>query len=333
MYGTVIYILILLVFENFNTVFESFFNKEWLFTIILTYLSSEVLHFISGLVSKKQVFAGKIGKYIIIQLSSSISSVILTVYLAIHIYFTGIEGFSVYGTELKVFELFYIFSAILYNLFVFSYLLLNEENIIQIEQETTYRKKNEYLIQAVQNDIDPKILYASMEAIIVNLHKNENIATNIINSLSLVYRFRLENKFNELIPLNKEKEALENLIELFNYIHSDSIELQFAEVKETDYFQIIPMWLQKIVIIVIGCNIISPIDKFVISIDFNENSLILKHLWREKLLISEKGEIETIAGDFEFYTNRKMEINNNNDIVVITIPLFQPELTQEEILD
>lgn len=56
-------------------------------------------------------------------------------------------------------------------------------------------------------------------------------------------------------------------------------------------------------------------------------------MWREKLLISEKAEIESIAGDFEFYTNRKMEINHNSEIVVITIPLFHPEHTQDEILE
>jgi len=325
MYGSVLYILILLVFENFNAAFESFFSKEWLFTVILSYLSSEVLHYISSFLAKRISFSTNITKYIIAQLVTTVVVEFLIVFIAIHFYFTQIEGFSVYSTELTVFELFYIFSALLYNLFVFSYLFLNEENIIVNEQEKEFKRKNEFLIQAVYNEIDPDVLYAAMESLLVYIYKNEQISIEIINRLSMFYRYRLDNKFNELIPVSEERKALENLLQLFNYIHSGSIEYEFKEnAKDNDYL-LMPMWLQKIVLTVMRCNIISPIDKFKISIDFDENSLVLKHKWREKLLLSEADEINKISGDFDFYTKRKIEIQNGNDMVAIIIPLFHAE--------
>lgn len=325
LYGSVLYIMILLVFENFHAAFESFFSKEWLFTVILSYLSSEVLHYISSFLAKRMTFSTKIAKYIIAQLATTVVAEFLLVFIGIHFYFTQFEGFSIYSTELIVFELFYIFSALLYNLFVFSYLFLNEENTIENEQEKEFKRKNEFLIQAVYNEIDPDVLYAAMESLLVNIYKDERVSIEIINRLSLFYRYRLENKFNELIPANEERKALENLLQLFNYIHSGSIEYEFKEnPKDKDYL-LMPMWLQKIVLTVIRCNIISPIDKFKISLDFDENNLILKHKWREKLLISEADEIHKISGDFDFYTKRKIEMKYSDEMVFLIIPLFHAE--------
>ncbi len=333
LYGSVLYILILLVFENFNAAFESFFNSEWMFTVILSYLTSELLHQISWFLSNKLTFANKIAKYIISQLVTTIIAEILLVYIAIHFYFTMVEGFSVYSTELTVFELFYVFSALLYNLFIFSYLFLNEESTIQYEQETEFKRKNDFLLQSVHNDIDPDVLYAAMESLLVYINKDERIAADIINKLSLHYRYRLENKFNELITVNEERNVLENLVQLFNYIHSGSIEYEFNEDPNENESLIMPVWLQKIILSVFKCNIISPIDKFKISINLKDNSLILKHSWREKLLLSEANEINKISGNFEFYTKRKIDIHNDNEWVTLTIPIFLPNIEDDEEMD
>jgi hypothetical protein len=149
----------------------------------------------------------------------------------------------------------------------------------------------------------------------------------------LLYRYRLENKFSELIPVNKEREALENLVFLFNSIYSGAIEFEFPDRPDDKDYLIISVWLQKIILIVLKCNIITPIDKFRISIDFADKSLILKHIWREKLLLSEGDEIEKIADDFHFYTKRRIEIQFDNELVTIIIPLFLQEFKDEKVSD
>ncbi len=328
-YGTVIYILILLVFENFDAVLESFFNKEWLFTVLLTYLSAELLHFFSIFLSKRLKIADKIVKYIVFQIGITILAEFLLVFIAIHIYFTRVEGFSVYFAELVVFELFYLFSVLLYNLFIFSFLLLNEENTLQNEQEEALTKKNEYLIEALKTEMDPDVLYTVMESLLIYIHTDENASVDMINRLSELYRYRLENKYHELIPVNQERLAIENLLHLFNDVYTGSIGYDFPEKPEGDKYLILPVWLQKIIFTVLKCNIISPMDKFVLSFDYQENSLVIKHSYREKILCSEEAEIMKYASDFKFYTNRLIKIQTDDEYVTLTIPLYFANLISD----
>lgn len=333
LYGSAIYILILLVFENFNTLLESFFNKEWIFTVFLTYLSSELIHMLSKFIALKFSFRKSIRKYIIAQLVSTLSAEILLVLISIHVYFTWLEGFSVYFTELKIFEIFFIFSVLLYNLFIFSYLFLHEENTIQHEQEIESLRKSEYQIQALKNEIEPDLFYIIMESLILYIQKNETISNEMIGRLSEFYRYRLENKHNELIKMRHEKLAAENLLCLLNYVYPDSIYFRFEERPEFDDYLIVPLWLQKILFTILKCNILSPVQKFNISIDFKDDSLVLKHDKREKLLISEAQEIQKISSEIEFYTHKKISIENQSNEVSITIPLFNEGATVEEMPD
>ena len=329
LYGSIIYILILLVFENFNAVLESFFSREWLFTITLSYMSSEMLHLVSVILSKKLNFPANITRYIVIQLSATLIAEVILVLVSIHIYFTIFEGFSVYFTELVIFEVFYLFSALLFNLYIFSFLFLNQENTIQDELESEMIRKNEYSLQALRNDIDPDVFYSVMESLLIYLDKDEKACIDIVNRLSALYRYRLENKFTELIGLKYEKHALSNLLQLFNYIYSGSIIYTFENKPEEKKYQVPPVWLQKIILAIFKCNLISPIVKFNISIDCQKDILVLKHTGKEKLLVSEKDEIEKLSEEFKFFTNRKIEMRFDYEMVILAIPVLNSESVDE----
>ncbi len=331
-YGSVLYVLILLVFENFQGAFDSFFSSEWLFTIGLSYLSSEMLHLISVLLSKKIHFTKSISNYLIIHLSVSIVAEFMLVFLAIHLYFTLVEGFSVYLVELKVFELFYIFSVVLYNLFVFSYLFLNEENTLQNIQENEYNLKNEFQIKAVQDEIEPDLLFAAMESLLIYIRKDTDLSTDIVDRLSKLYRYRLENRYNELIPAKDEIKIMEELIRLYNYLFPDSIEYVIRQIEHYKEYLIVPLWLQKIILTIFKCNILSPLVKFYLSIDIKNNKLVIEHSRREKLLFSETDEINKISDDFKFFTERKIEIIQEKETLKLIVPLFRAELAEEHLI-
>jgi LytS/YehU family sensor histidine kinase len=218
-------------------------------------------------------------------------------------------------------------------LFIFSYLFLHEENIIQHEKEIESLRKSEYQIQALKNEIEPELFYIIMESLILYIQKNETISNEMIGRLSEFYRYRLENKHNELIKMRHEKLAAENLLLLLKHVYPDSISFTFADSPEYDEHLIVPLWLQKILFTILKCNILSPVEKFNISIDFRDNSLVLKHNKREKLLISEAQEIQKISSEIEFYTHKKISVENQLNEVSLTIPLFNEGPSVEEMPD
>lgn len=230
-----------------------------------------------------------------------------------------------YTAELRVFETFFMITAILYNMYIFSFLLLNEENTKLTELETELALKNDLLIQSLENEINPELLFSSLEALIIKTRYNQHEASGLIVCLSSFYRFRLNNKFNELINLSNELEAAENLVQLLNFSNKGKIILHSAKNEVSPEFTILPGLICRIVTIIANTNILTEESKFEISIFPEEDLLRVLHPYQEKILASESDEIEKIAEVFYFFSQRKLKFEKHQQLVEINVPVIKNE--------
>jgi hypothetical protein len=318
----VLYMLIILVFENFDSLLTSFFSNEWIFILFITYLSSEILHFIAQIISRQINFSNSSKKYILFQLFFSLLVIFVVVYIAIHIYFTRVIGFSVYGAELLVFELFYLFSAILYNLYILSYLFLSQENNLQLMQEAELSKRNGLMLESLKLELSPEILFSTLESVMLYKDHEPTKADEMIDWLSSIYRYRIENKYHEMVSLEQEMSSLEKLLKLRKYCNPGAIEYQISGQEGYKDYLVLPLWLHRLVLQIADSNIISPVKKFFIFFELEGDKLIIRHSRQEKLLTSEEKSIGDISADFSFYTGRLLEINEIEDFVILKVPLF-----------
>lgn len=332
LYSMLIYMLIILVFENFDSLLTSFFSNEWLFILFLTYLCSEILHFISHIIFRQINFLASRKRYIFLQLAFSLFTIFVVVFVAIHIYFTRVVGFSVYGTELLVFELFYLFSAILYNLYILSYLFLSQENTLQLAQEAELSKKNGLMLESLQMELSPEILYSTLEAVILYKDHEPAKADEMIDWLSSIYRYRIENKNHEMVSLEKEMSSVEKLLKLQRYSMPGAIEYQISEQEGYKDYLVLPLWLHRLVLHIAGSNIISPVKKFLIFFNLEGDKLIIRHSRHEKLLSSEEKGIRDISADFSFYTGKFLEISEFEDFIILKVPLFNKGNTEDNVV-
>ena len=237
-FGVLVYLLILLVNNNLNELGKIFNNGELNVCIGLSYLSLEMIRLTIVLLSKRlEGFTYQ--RKIIIQTVISIIITIAAVTGGISSYYFWVAGFTVGIAELQIFLWIFGFTALLYNILYFSNDYLFKENKIKVEQETRLREKLEADFVAFKNEINPDLLYESLEILIQTLHSNLDGAEEQIDFLAGIYRYQLMHRNQELVTLSDELHALDLLLQLLNHKHRNLIHL-YKDVSNVDDFYLIP---------------------------------------------------------------------------------------------
>jgi sensor histidine kinase YesM len=238
-YGILIYLLILLVNNNVSQVNEFFSGQEVYICIALTYFAFESMRLIVVLLDK---FLR--GKYLLIripiQLAVSTLLSTLLVIISLSFYFIYWIGFSISTTQLITFTVVYASTALLYNLLYFSNDYLQRENTLKLTAEKQQREVLEMEMDEFKNDINPDLLYESLENVISLMNKQHDEAEEYIDYLASAYRYVLTNRQRELISLQAETEAAQNIIRLLNERYFHQLKLEISLPGKAIDFQLIP---------------------------------------------------------------------------------------------
>ena len=140
LYGTIIYILILLIFDSLDQLTDSFFSREVLITILLSYVLCESLRLLIILLDRKYSITRHFGIRVAIQIIAGIFCSFIVTSLFIIAYFFFIESYKILSsflTELITFNIIFILTGIFYNLLYFSIYFLNHQNEIVLNKENS----------------------------------------------------------------------------------------------------------------------------------------------------------------------------------------------------
>ena len=224
-FGVMVYLLILLVSNNLKDLSEIFSNEELYVSIGLTYLSFESLRICITVVNRLP-FAS-IRNHILVSIGSSIVLSLVIITLVLALYFKFVVGFDIDVSELLIFWIIFGFTGLLYNILYFSNDYLFKENILLLEQETKLKEKMELDFMIFRNEINPDLLYESLETLLTSLHKRGDQAEEQIDLLADVYRYQLVNRKKELVKWVEEERALNSLCSLLNFRYENHIHLEY----------------------------------------------------------------------------------------------------------
>ena len=282
-FGVLVYLLILLVNNNLSEIGKIFNNGELYVCIGLSYLSLETLRLTIVLLSKRLsdvVYQRKI----ILQTSLSAIITLAVVCAGVASYFYWVAGFTVGMAELQIFMWIYGFTALLYNMLYFSNDYLFRENTVKVEQETRLREKLEADFVAFKNDINPDLLYESLETLIQTIHHDLEGAEEQIDFLAGIYRYQLMHRNQELVTLREELRTLDLLLELLNHQHRNLIQL-YRDVSNEDDFHLIPGSLLVSVDTIIRNTLIGDKNPLTLRLYTEEDGyLVLQHKMNDRLI-------------------------------------------------
>jgi Histidine kinase len=281
-YGTLIYLLLLMINNNLLIIDEAFLSVELLFCIALTYLTLEVNRLVIVSVFKKNSLAVLNN---LIQVAVNATVTLVVTYFSLMLYFVVFLGYASltgFDTELKSFAIFFGITSLLYNMLALSYNLLNIRNEQLFDDEETLKEHIQFELENYQAEVNPELLFESLESAITLIHQDVDQAEDYIDRLALVYRYMLSNRNNDNALINSEVEAAKNLIALHNVRHNNLISLT-SKISSAE-INILPSSLPLLVEEIIKSNIISAGRPLEIVLTLEDDYLTLSHKLNERLV-------------------------------------------------
>ena len=330
-FGMVVYFLILLINNSLFVLRENIFTEEVYISIGLSYLVFEVNR-IWILLSNKFFDSSRWVVKILILIGGNTILTAMIVTLALSAYFKYVLGFSTFSTELTYFNIIFLFTSWLYNLIYVSNIFLHLQNEERLDEESSLRESVEREFMVFQNDINPDLLYESLETLITLVHKEPVEAEDYIDRLSLAYRYILTNKQNELVDMEEDIQAAENLLTLLNVKHEENIKLQNHLSEFDPERQIIPGTIPGIIENIVKKSIINKSQPLGIEIEIEPDGyLTIKHHSNQRLLSNrfETGIMEKLQNAYSYFSDKPVvmvEAFGESYIKIPTLELSPQEL-------
>lgn len=193
-----------------------------------------------------------------------------------------------------------------------------------LQQEELKRAHLTLQLQSLKDQVKPHFLFNSFSSLITLINTDPAKATEFVHKLSDVYRYLLEQRENELVPLEEELKFMEDYVFLQKIRFGDKLTIS-TSIKPSEKLMILPLSLQMMVENAIKHNEISQMHPLNISVfSGDDNYIIIKNNLNKK--ISEEQSLglglDNIRKRIAFFTGKPLLTEENNDNFIVGIPLL-----------
>lgn len=316
-FGIMVYLLIILINNTVEQVNEIFNNQELYVCIGLSYISFESMRLVVLFINKRVVKNQSIQTQAAYQVVATLLISLFLVGLAISTYFTYVIGFSIGSSELNLFLVIFAAGGLLYNILYFSQIYLFRENKIKIEEERSLRENLEAEFLSFKNDVNPNLLYESLESLILTIHKNTDQADELIDNLAGIYRYSIVNRNKELVSIHEELQAVHYLLAIFEFRYPKQIKVD-NQINEQDAL-LIPGSLIVSIDNIVRNTLISSNTPLILKFYHEDDYLVLSHAINDRLLIHEDSmkSFERLQRSYSFFSEKpfvQIKANRENYI-------------------
>jgi sensor histidine kinase YesM len=191
-----------------------------------------------------------------------------------------------------------------------------------VQQEKLKREQLALHYETLKSQVNPHFLFNNLNSLTSLISTNPEKAIEFVKKLSEVYRYVLDQKDCELVPLETELKFLESYVFLQKIRFETNLEVQI-EVSLRN-FKVIPLSIQMLVENAIKHNEISdrkPLHVRIYSTD--DQYLFVENKLQRKAGSEGSGSgIQNIKGRYEFFTDKKVIISENGEKFLVGIPLL-----------
>ena len=212
------------------------------------------------------------------------------------------------------------FMIAVYEAIYFYYQL--KESIIEKEQVKQAQIRSE--LEGLRNQVNPHFLFNSMNTLMNIVMEDQQLAVNFLGKLSKVYRYVLENREEQIIPLAKELDFIHSYVFLQKERFKGNLEVKIDIPDQYLEHKIIPLSLQILFENAIKHNVISRKKPLLIEVYGAHKKLIIKNNLqrKEQVLHSTKVGLENIKTRYRFFTKQEVVVKENDISFLVEIPLI-----------
>lgn len=305
--------------------FQSFlFYLLWSFLVVITQWTGSVL--INHLLDRKikwidqPVLRSILG--IIILVVYSVAAFMLVKYLMFFIKYRTIPSdtwsFAAWSSLLTVlisFNISLIFTAIGF-FKAWKRAVVNAENL-KVEMMA-------YRYESLRNQINPHFLFNSFNVLSDLVYTDQAMAVKFINQLSDLFRYVLDSRDKELVPLAEELNFMQSYIYLLKTRFEDKLDLKI-DLEAAPDEHLVPMTLQLLVENAVKHNEVSEAFPLEISIRKVRDYLEVENSLRVKMVgeDSKNTGLKNVIQQFSYFTDRPIEIIDSGEKFLVRIPILK----------
>ena len=302
-YGILVYLIILLVNNNVEQIATLVSNQEVYVSMLLSLVSFESMRLVVVLLDRSTLNDTR--RMILQVLLTSVVSIAM-VLIVIAKYYQYMIGFDISPRELLLFGGIFLATAILYNALYLGNLYILRENTLLIEQEQKLRENLESEFSSFRTEINPSLLYDSLEDLILCMHTDAEKAEELIDSLAALYRYQLVNRQREFVTLVEELQAVQHLLRLAQFRYPDQV-IWKASIPDAEHVQVMQGSLLTTLDAIIRNTLISKSSPLVFTLAPEEDDyLVLTHGLNEKLLLHAESQLafQQLQRSYSIYSDR-----------------------------
>jgi len=222
--------------------------------------------------------------------------------------------------------LFFWISSLLLNFILELSKVLQQWKKSLIETEKLNKERIAAELAALKNQINPHFLFNSLNTLSSLVYKDPEQADEFIQQLSKVYRYLLENKEKDLIPLSEELNFIESYIYLLKIRFKEGFEVSIQLQPEHLQTLIAPNSLQILLENAVKHNIIAKKTPLAIRIYEQGNFLVVENNLQERRNkeYSSKTGLHNINVRYEYLAQKQIVIEQNAQYFTVKIPFIHP---------
>lgn len=194
--------------------------------------------------------------------------------------------------------------------------------------ETEQLKKNQLAsqLQTLRNQVNPHFLFNSLNTLSAVIPDDPDLAVDFVENLSRVYRYILEVKDNDLIPLRDELVCIDSYLFLLHTRFGKKFITEVDLEGLSDNLMILPMSLQLLIENALKHNVVSKAKPLTISVTAaGDSSLLIENNFQPKLETAPSTNVglENINSRLEILGLPPLEVSQTDSYFRVKLPLLK----------
>jgi PAS domain S-box-containing protein len=200
--------------------------------------------------------------------------------------------------------------------------------LIRKNTENEEREKGMALAQleSLKNQVNPHFLFNSLNVLSSLVHIDQNLSEKFIDQLAKSYRYLLEQKDMDLVPLKTEMDFMQSFAFLLQIRFEDKLEIKVNIGAQSMNDLVAPLTLQLLIENAVKHNIVSKTEPLIIEIsDSPEGYLTVKNNLQLRLQQTPSTGLglKNIIERYRLLSDRMPEFRISNNSYVAKIPLIK----------
>jgi len=190
-------------------------------------------------------------------------------------------------------------------------------------EQTLKQEKLIFQYETLKSQVNPHFLFNSLNTLSSLVGNNSELAEKFIQKLSSVYRYVLDNKEKELVPLESEIDFVKNYFYLQQIRDEEKIKLN-VEINDLSNVDIVPVSLQLLVENALKHNVATRKNPLLVIIhDEGTDKLVVRNNIQKKTQLNDSSKIglKNLNERCRLILHREINIEETKDEFVVKVPV------------